>query len=53
MLKSKIIKIAYNDKFDNSYIEKELSKICKSIVRWAIIDLNDEVITLSVSGMFE
>ena len=53
MLKSKIIKIANKDNLDNSYIEKELSKTCQSIIRWAIIDLNDKTITISVSGFFE
>ena len=48
MIKSDIIKIKKVENFDNLYIEGELSKVYKSIIRWAITDINDEI-TVSVS----
>lgn len=48
MIKSEIIKIKKNI-IDNSYIEKELSKTFSDIVRWAVVDIDDEFITVCVS----
>lgn len=48
MIKSDIVKIKKVAGFDNLYIENELSKIYKSVVRWAIIDIDDDL-TVSVS----
>ncbi len=48
MIKSGIVKIKKIDDFDNLYVEQELSKIFKSVIRWAIVDINDDL-TVSVS----
>lgn len=48
MIKSETINIKKTENFDNLYIEKELAKHYKSVVRWAIIDITDEI-TVSVS----
>ena len=48
MIKSGIVKIKKIDGFDNLYVEQELSKIFKSVIRWAIVDINDDL-TVSVS----
>lgn len=48
MIKSETIKIKKIENFDNSYIEKELSKLYKSVIRWAITNLNGDI-TVSVS----
>ena len=50
MIKSEIIKIKKIENFDNSYIEQELSKLYKSVIRWAIVDISDEI---SVSFSYE
>ena len=48
MIKSGIVKIKKIDDFDNLYVEQELSKIFKSVIRWALVDINDDL-TVSVS----
>ena len=48
MIKSDIIKIKKIENFDNKYIENELSKLYKSVVRWAIVDI-DDFLHISVS----
>ena len=48
MISSDIIKIKKIEKFDNTHIEQELSKKYKSIIRWAIVDIGEEI-TVSVS----
>jgi hypothetical protein len=48
MIYSKTIKIKKTENFDNIYIENELSKLYKSVIRWAIVDIGDEI-TVSVS----
>lgn len=48
MIKSETIKIKKTENFDNNYIENELSKLYKSVIRWAIVDIGEEI-TLSVS----
>ena len=49
MIKSQTFSIKKIDKFDNDYIEKELSKLCSNIVRYAIVDIDDTDIYLTVS----
>lgn len=49
MVKSDIIKIKKIENFDNNYIENEISKSGKSLLRWAIVDIDDEYLTVSVS----
>ena len=48
MIKSETIKIKKTENFDNNYIENELSKLYKAVIRWAIVDIGEEI-TLSVS----
>ena len=48
MIKSETINIKKIENFDNLYIEKELSKLYRSVIRWAILDLTDNI-TVSVS----
>ena len=52
MIKSETVKIKKIKNFDNSYIEEELSKIYNSVIRWAIIDV-DEFINVIVSYNFK
>lgn len=49
MIKSEIVKINKIENFDNIYIEKELSKLGKEPLRWAVVDVGDENIALSIS----
>ena len=48
MIKSETIKLNRIDTFDNLYIEQELSKLYKSVIRWAIVDIGEDI-TVSVS----
>lgn len=47
MITSEILKIKKIKDFDNTYIESQLKD--KSVIRWAIVDIDDEFITLNVS----
>lgn len=49
MIKSENIKIKKIDGFDNLYIEQELKALGLNIVRWAVIDVNENFVTVSVS----
>ncbi len=49
MIKSDIVKIKKVDNFDNLYIETELEKCFKSIIRWAITEVDSQNLTVSVS----
>lgn len=49
MIKSGIIKIKKIKDFDNLYIEKELIKLNKNPIRWAIIDITADFLVVSVS----
>lgn len=49
MIVSEIVKIKKIENFDNIYIENELSKIDKTPVRWAIIDISKDFLSVSVS----
>ncbi len=47
MITSKIIKIKYTN--DNLVIEQELKKLGIESLRWAIVEVNENELTLSVS----
>lgn len=49
MIKSETIKIKKIDGFDNSYVESELKKLGLSVVRWAVIAVEKDFLTVSVS----
>jgi len=49
MIKSDIVKINKISNFDDIYIEKELSKKYSEIIRWAVVEVNETDIVLSVS----
>ena len=49
MIKSDTVKIKYINKLDNSYIENELAKVYKNIVRWAIVEIDENNIEVSLS----
>lgn len=49
MIDSDIAKIKYIKDFDNLYIENELSKLYKNIVRWAVINIDNNNLYVSVS----
>ncbi len=43
MIKSENLKLKYIKNFDNEYIEQELQKLYKSVIRWSIVDISDEI----------
>ncbi len=49
MIKSDTITINKTDNFDDVYIEKQLASQFSNIIRWAVIDVSDSEITVSVS----
>lgn len=49
MIKSDIIKIKKIEDFDNIYIEQELSHKYNSVIRWAIVEITDNELIISVS----
>lgn len=49
MITTDTIKIKKTEIFDNNYIESELAKLGKNPVRWALIDVDDRFLTVSVS----
>ena len=49
MIKSDILKIKKIENFDNIYIEQELSSKYNSIIRWAIVEITDNELIISVS----
>ncbi len=49
MIRSDILKINKIENFDNIYIEEEISKHFSSIIRWAIISIDNEHIEISIS----
>lgn len=49
MIKSDIVKIPRIENFDNDYVEQELSKLFSSVIRWAIIDVQENELIISVS----
>jgi hypothetical protein len=49
MIKSDTVKIKKIKNFDNLYIEQELKKLGFDVVRWAVIEVDDEFLTVSIS----
>lgn len=49
MIKSEIVKIKKIKDFENLYIEKELIKLNKEPIRWAIINITPDFFVVSVS----
>ncbi len=49
MIKSDVIKIKKIENFDNIYIEQELSNMFNSVIRWAIVDVQENDLVISVS----
>ena len=49
MIKSDIVKISRIENFDNDYVEQELSKLFSSVIRWAIVAVDEDVLSVSVS----
>ena len=49
MIRSENIKIKKIDGFDNLYIESELKNLGLELVRWAVIAVDEEYLTVSVS----
>ena len=49
MIKSDIIKIKKIEDFDNIYIEQELSHKYNSVIRWAIVEIQENNLIISVS----
>lgn len=49
MIKSDVIKIKKIGNFDNDYVEQELSKLFSSVIRWAIVDVQENDLVISVS----
>lgn len=49
MIKSDIVKIPRIENFDNDYVEQELSKLFSSVIRWAIVAVDEDVLLVSVS----
>lgn len=49
MIKSDVIKIKKIENFDNDYVEQELSKLFLSVIRWAIVDVQENDLVISVS----
>lgn len=49
MIKSDIVKIPRIENFDNDYVEQELSKLFSSVIRWAIVAVGEDDLSVSVS----
>lgn len=49
MIKSDIVKIPRIENFDNVYVEHELAKLFPSVIRWAIVAVDEDVLSVSVS----
>jgi hypothetical protein len=49
MIKSETVKIQKPKNFDNLYIEQELKNLGFDVVRWALIEIDDKFLTVSVS----
>lgn len=49
MVVSEVLKFDRINNFDNLYIEKQFTKLGISPVRWAIVDIDDLYIFVSVS----
>lgn len=49
MIKTVSVKIPKPKTFHNSYIENELNMQFKNIIRWAIIEIDNKFLNISVS----
>ena len=49
MIKSDIVKIPRIENFDNDYVELELAKLFSSVIRWAIVAVDEDDLSVSVS----
>lgn len=49
MIKSDIVKIPRIENFDNDYVEQELAKLFSSVIRWAVVDIQENNLIISVS----
>ena len=49
MITTQTVKLKKPDDFDNLRIEKQLSDMGFNVIRWAIIDITETELTLSVS----
>ncbi len=49
MITTETIKLNRPDEFDNLWIENQLSELGFDVIRWAIVDISANKITLSIS----
>lgn len=49
MITTKEIKIKRNNEFSSEYIEQQLTMLGLDVLRWAVVDCNDETYTLSLA----
>ncbi len=49
MITTQTVKLKKPNEFDNLRIEKQLSDMGFNVIRWAIIDITETELTLSVS----
>ena len=49
MITTQTVKLKKPNEFDNLWIEKQLSASGYNVIRWAIIDVTETELTLSVS----
>ena len=49
MITTKTITLNKPNEFDNLWIEKKLSELGYDVIRWAIVDINETEIILSIS----
>ena len=45
----KTVKIEKIDNFDNNYVERELAKNFANVIRWAIVEVSEKDLTVSIS----
>ena len=50
---SDIVKIANNGNLTSEYIERELTKLNINPLRWAIVDVSDTMLSISVANLEE
>ena len=48
---SSIVEIANNGNLTTEYIEAELTKLNISPLRWAIVDVDDKMVSISVADL--
>ena len=49
MIQSDIIPFDKLDNFDNHYAERELAKNFANVIRWAIVEVSEKDLTVSIS----